>query len=337
MGGTEIDWRLEQRGEYTIILFTHEGRPVLSDLGMCRLLGLPAAGTGGTPGFLDPALLQSGSHAVGQPSPESDVYGLASSCLSVLDADDAASAGLVDVFTRAMASDPRSRPDAQRLALLVYDAAPAAPLRLTGGRASPEPAPVLTRVSALQAPQPAPRPAPPSLPRRALGQRPRRVLLGSALVLVIGFSLAAVGPAWHPGVGPGARPAPAPHWSQVMAGLDRQRSIAFARGDARQLTAVYAAGAPAGVRDRGALRRLTVAGLHADGLRLRTIEVRDGDQSRSSGRAVTLRVTDLLESYRVVDKHGALVREAPGRGRTSWVVTLRREGSRWRVYDVARG
>ncbi len=53
------------------VLFAADGRPMLSDLGISRLLGSPAAEVGGTGGYLDPAVV-----AGAAPGPASDVHGL---------------------------------------------------------------------------------------------------------------------------------------------------------------------------------------------------------------------------------------------------------------------
>jgi hypothetical protein len=47
-----------------------------------------------------------------------------------------------------------------------------------------------------------------------------------------------------------------------------------------------------------------------------------------------LAVVDVLEAYDVRTAGGALVATRPGRGAASWRVTLVRERTDWRVYDV---
>jgi hypothetical protein len=143
------------------VLFTADGRPVLSDLGVARLLGAPHAGVSGTPGFLDPALARGG-----QPGPAADVHGLAATCLAALrgsppyDEAGVLAEGLADgsrlasVLVSALAPDPGDRPRADELAAAVFEAAEALPVRV--GPAVTEPhlvrpgaaepvAPLLTR------------------------------------------------------------------------------------------------------------------------------------------------------------------------------------------------
>ncbi len=61
------------------VLFDGDGRPLLSDLGVARLLGAGPGAPHGTRGFLDPAVL-----AGATPGPASDVHGLAATCLAAL-------------------------------------------------------------------------------------------------------------------------------------------------------------------------------------------------------------------------------------------------------------
>ena len=139
------------------VLFTCDGRPLLSDLGVCRLVGEPpdevvgeleesVGGTArlvrGTPGYLDPAVL-----AGALPGPDSDVHGLGAVCYAALtgaapytDAGvrraalgeqvPAAPSALVTAIEAALHSDPRRRPAAAELAASVFDACPAEPVRL---------------------------------------------------------------------------------------------------------------------------------------------------------------------------------------------------------------
>jgi hypothetical protein len=120
------------------VLFGADGRPLLSDLGVARLLGAPTGAAHGTRGYLDPAVL-----AGAEPGPGSDVHGLAATCLAALTGSvpydelgrrvpvpEGSHPGLVAVLEGALAPDPRDRPAAERLAVAVFDAAPAAPVRL---------------------------------------------------------------------------------------------------------------------------------------------------------------------------------------------------------------
>src|SRR5688500_19541525 len=60
------------------IVFTAEGRPVLTDLGVARVLGETAAGEV-TPAYVDPAVARGGA-----PGPASDVFGVAAAAFHAL-------------------------------------------------------------------------------------------------------------------------------------------------------------------------------------------------------------------------------------------------------------
>jgi hypothetical protein len=119
------------------VLFAADGRPLLSDLGVARLLGTGPGEVGGTRGYLDPQVL-----AGGLPGPASDVHGLAATCLAALtglppydeqghrlDPPDGTHPALRATLEAALAPDPADRPSAEALAVAVFDAAAAEPVR----------------------------------------------------------------------------------------------------------------------------------------------------------------------------------------------------------------
>jgi len=140
------------------ILFTADGRPMLSDLGVARVLGRHTEPVDGTSGFVAPEVV-----AGAPPSPASDVYAMAAIgwfCLtgappaSVLTPGSDATLSspttqrpgtpprLVEVLTSCLSTDPAARPSAATAAVDVFDAAPAEPVR--PGSAS-DPAAEITR------------------------------------------------------------------------------------------------------------------------------------------------------------------------------------------------
>jgi hypothetical protein len=165
------------------------------------------------------------------------------------------------------------------------------------------------------------------------------------LVLVVCLSAAVVGGTFwagheQPSAAVPATPpgsvrveAPAVPWPAVLARLDRSRSAAFAAGDPRALAEIYVAGSPALRRDTVMLARLRAAGLHVEGLSLRTSSVRvvrdDADQ-------VELAVVDTMAPFLLRRSDGSVAQRRLGRGETCWSVTLMTSRGRWRVLDVRR-
>jgi hypothetical protein len=213
------------------VLFTSDGRPLLGDLGVSRLLGAGEGDPSGTAGFVDPAV------RAGAPTgPASDVHGLAATCLAALSCLPAYDAGgarvrpllphpLVDVLERALAPDPAARPSAAELAHAVWGCARAEPVRLAGGERVMEGA-----VEGAEQPvtHPVPRPAvapaePDPRPPRRRTVRPRwrptlAVLLGGtavAMAAVTGIAWAGAGSGSAPGgvrgtTAPASTPSPTP-------------------------------------------------------------------------------------------------------------------------------
>ncbi|NHC44943.1 serine/threonine-protein kinase [Motilibacter aurantiacus] len=120
-------------------------------------------------------------------------------------------------------------------------------------------------------------------------------------------------------------------WPDVLAGLDAQRSQAFATGDEQALAAAYAPRAPALARDRDLLGRHLSAGYRARGLRLQVLSVHPVEEAAAP--RVALRVRDRMPDYDVVDAAGV---EHPVEGRDErwWTVVLTPVGGEWRYWDV---
>jgi hypothetical protein len=133
------------------IVFTAEGRPVLTDLGVARVLGETAAGEV-TPAYVDPTVARGGA-----PGPASDVFGIAAAAFHALtgiapwnaatpgDTLTVAAGGelpdlaelapeappaLVEVLRRGLAPDPHDRGTAAAFALDLRHACRPEPVRL---------------------------------------------------------------------------------------------------------------------------------------------------------------------------------------------------------------
>ncbi len=136
------------------VVFTAEGRPVLTDLGVARVLGEEAAREV-TPAYVDPAVARGGA-----PGPASDVFGVAAAAFHALTgvapwnaatpADTLAVAAdgelpdlaslapdvppaLLEVVARGLSADPHARGSAAAFALDLRHACRPEPVRLPGG------------------------------------------------------------------------------------------------------------------------------------------------------------------------------------------------------------
>jgi serine/threonine protein kinase len=125
------------------VLFTGQGKPMLSDVGIARMLGDPASGAGaGTPGFMDPAPVDAVRAGL---QPERDVYSAAALgwfCLTGRPPQRTADRppltillpGVPRELTAALESglneDRRLRPTAAAMATAVYRSAEPLPLNL---------------------------------------------------------------------------------------------------------------------------------------------------------------------------------------------------------------
>jgi hypothetical protein len=128
------------------VLLTGDGRPLLADLGVARLLGEQLGTVEGTPDYADPAVLRGAA-----PTPAADVYGLAATALTALggplpgggqgaagppwdltrvrELAPAAPLPLLEVLAAALAPRPEDRPIAAELAVALHDACPPQPVR----------------------------------------------------------------------------------------------------------------------------------------------------------------------------------------------------------------
>ncbi|HWG94579.1 MAG TPA: serine/threonine-protein kinase [Mycobacteriales bacterium] len=344
------------------VLFTADGMPLLSDLGLAGAVGARDARLEGTAEYLDPAVA-----AGAAPGPPSDVWALAALCHhalagsppyegatveQVLDAarrGDRAPLGLlapsapralVEAVEAALHVDPAARPDAATFATVLRRAHAAAPVALRGPRAAaPLPAPRETHV----VPRHGAAPAAPAARRR-----PPRWLLPALAAVVLLAGAAGTGvwlgrgsdpaPAATLPAAAAGTPSPAPtpveaavDWAAELDALDAARAAAFEATDPARLTAVWAPGSPGLAADEQLVRSLAEAGQSAVGVRHEVVSV--GELAREGGTA-RLRVVDVLRAYELRDVSGEVVRRVPSRGEAPHEVELVRTADGWRLVQV---
>ena len=345
------------------VLFTAEGRPVLSDLGVARLIGAGRADLYAAPGFADPA---------GDGGPAGDVHGLAATCFAALTGQPpydpsgvrrvAGVAGRVaGVLEAALHADPGQRPTAAEFAAALYEAAPARPVRLCreAGDAGPRGADLSLPTHVVARPAPAATGG--TVPRRHHA-RPRRgsrwlragkwplrhrlvvVLAGVAMGLAAAAGMAwaqsgsaaepatvhrtdrAAGPA---GVERGAGTEPVVGSDATPAGSDEWAQVLAQLDEAR--SAAYADGDVAALADvysvpsaAGRADAAALGELLEAGLRAANVQTRVVSVGVVAERPNGVRL-------RVVDvlepyqlrDDDGVLERRPGRGRTAWLVGLR--------------
>ena len=203
------------------IVFTAEGRPVLTDLGVARVLGETAAGEV-TPAYVDPTVARGGA-----PGPASDVFGVAAAAFHALtgiapwnaatpgDTLDVAADGLLpdlvelapeapaallEVIARGLAPDPHHRGSAAAFALDLRHACRPEPVRLPVAgvpdvdlhRTGHGPRTELTHQVPGRRPRPAPVIVPPAGSREVRWAAVQEWLRGAARPAAGRFALAAV-------------------------------------------------------------------------------------------------------------------------------------------------
>jgi eukaryotic-like serine/threonine-protein kinase len=172
------------------VLFSADGRPLVSDLGVARLMGRHTGPVDGTSGFVAPELV-----AGAAPSPASDVYAMAAIgwfCLmgaspapqatraSLTTVRPEAPLRLVEVLASCLSTDPAARPSAGAAAVEVFDAAPAEPVRL--GSASDPAAEITRRIRAAAV-------SAPTLAVPSATKRHRDPLVIGAVALLVALAL----------------------------------------------------------------------------------------------------------------------------------------------------
>ena len=335
------------------VLFTADGMPLLSDLGLARLAGERLATVDGTAEYVDPAVA-----AGGEPDAAADVWALAAVChhllagapphggssvgevLSSAVAGERAPLGLlaptapralVEVVEAGLVADPAARPDAAAFAGMLRRAHAAAPVRLTGGLPAAGPVPEVRPTHVVRVVEP----ADPVVVRRRRPPTSWLVAAGAVLLLALaaagGWQLGRTGGAEAAALPPVVASPSADPWDAVLEGLDGARASAFAAADLALLREVWVPGSAGLVSDTALLKDLLDRGQTAHGLRH---EVRSVEVLEVAGDSARLRVVDVLAAYEIRDAAGDVVSDAAGRGERPFLVELSRTPAGWRLADV---
>lgn len=279
------------------VLFTADGMPLLSDLGVART--------------------EAGADAA------ADVRALAALCQRMLSGapqhDRVAAA-----VEAALGDDPAARPDAATFASMLRRAHAAAPVRLGGSTSTVAPPPAGRARHARR-----------SAARRRRVPLGLLLGLGMAALLVaggmVGWHSGRAGASPVPALPTAGTTPAAGGWEQVLDGLDATRAQAFADGDLTALAETYAPGSPGLASDTALLQALVDRRQTAYGVRHEVRRVEVLEQAPEHAR---LQVVDVLPAYDVLDAEGEVVSHRPGRGERSFVVELARTGGGWRLVEV---
>jgi eukaryotic-like serine/threonine-protein kinase len=292
------------------VVFTAEGRPVLTDLGVARVLGEAAAG-GVTPADVDPTVARGGA-----PGPASDVFGVAAAAFHALTgvppwnaADPAgalavAAAGelpdlaelapgappeLVAVVRRGLSAEPAERGSAAAFALDLRHACRPEPVRLPApgmdpgelARTGAGPATELTHPRRrLEAEPPAHRAPTPARRRRWPS---RRLLTGGAAAALVTLAAGVwAGTDRAPAASPAAPAAASPLPSAAPAATDRAQVPADAAGWREVVAELYRRRATAFATASAA----PLAGVYADGSPLLAADRRAVEQLAARGQVL---------------------------------------------------
>ena len=326
------------------IVFTADGRPLLADFGVARVIGEMRPTVEGTPDYLAPEVLRGA-----EPTPAADVYAL---CRIAHDALDQAMAppALVTAIDAGLADDPHDRPPARQLARAVLRSCAAAPVGLVRAGAPVTAPPTVTVSESVPRHDPEPAAAAPSPPRHrrrvdlATRVLPRRLVVAGVALAVLVLAVAG-GVVWGhrtqssaAALPPPATPAPATapvadRWLDVVQALAARRAAAFAAADEHELRDLYVAGSAALATDVTTLRMLRREGLRPRDFVITTTAVR---QAAGSASSVVLRVTDAISAYELVDSRGRVLRRVAARPPQDWTLSLRRIAGQWRIATVSR-
>jgi len=336
------------------LLFSADGKPLISDLGVARLLGRQTRPGDGTSGFVAPEL--AGGAA---PSPASDVYALAAIgwfCLTGALPETAAirpslntvrpetSPRLVEVLASCLSTDPAMRPSAGAAAVEVFDAAAAEAVRL--GSVSDPAVEITRRIRAAAVPTTILTPASTTV-------RYRPLLVSSVIALLVAAVLG-FGATWflrlhpmavHPvAVRSAADPttprgitdvvttpgAPRSDAAALLQGLVDARALAYGARNPALLDLVYAPGAAKAAADRSNIATALKNGATYLGLAFVVKDVALLDATSGAARIRASIVTPAYETGQPDGRSVSHVQEIVGPS----VFTLNLTPDGWRIRSL---
>jgi serine/threonine protein kinase len=339
------------------VLLESSGRPLLSDLGLARLVGETPADAGrealaavfGTPGFVAPEVLRGA-----EPTPASDVYAVGALAWFCVTGEpfqhghgreprDGIRAGVPDgwrIATEfALSPDPALRPSASELALAYFDSAPCEPLRLVVGadntslltqrlRRHEDPGDVEEDLAPLS-------PARRSWPWLAVGCL--IVAAATGVGVAHPWTAAAPNPPTPPTTTQNAdlatnRDSPRRDPRGLMQALAARRALVMMRGRAEELGTLDVAGSAALATDTTLLTDLRSRGQSYRGVAL---VVRAARTSSFDTRSAVIDAVVDTAAYTVVDAAGATRHAGTTGARMRF--TLRWQEQRWKVERVGAG
>lgn len=339
------------------VLFLADGRPVLADLGTAGLLGVDAV-THGTPGFADPVLA-----AGAAVSPASDVHALgalgwfalagqvpepAGSRPPLIPVAPATPPALASLVERSLDPEARRRPSAAELAVQVYAAAEAAPVRLVPLDPTADAAEVVTHRLRQAAAAAVDDPAVPT--RRSRRRLPLLVSLAAAVAAVVAAGAAGALPDERT---PTASSVPVPRerastpapttvmtptftaavadLAAVVTDLSDLRARGFSTADAAPLREANVEGSQALEADLATLADLEAQQVRLQGL---AFTVSDVEVVSRQGTDAVVALSVVTGAHQVVAADGTVLEDVAASEPARVELVLVEADGRWRVSQV---
>ena len=330
------------------VMLTAAGRPLLLDLGAARVMGY-GGHVCGTDGFIAPEVREGTA-----PTSASDVFSLGAVawfCLTGYGAPDTVQRldldtvrshvgdELAEVIAASIDPDPARRPEAARLARLLYDAVQPEPVEVVVGADDASALTHRLRADAARE-QPAQEVARRPLRLRVVAAVVALLIVGAGAWLLLGRSPAAVAgggpadvaattqvaaPVQHDGSAPRTRP------RELMQWLSDQRAAVLVARDLQRLDAVHRPGSGSHQSDVQLIETLLSGGNRYADLRL---TVAESAAAGADAERATIRARVDWSAYVVVDRSGGR-RTHPAAEGELLDFTLIRGADGWRIEGIS--